>query len=151
MVRDQNTSPQRLGVLVVGNYCHDVLIRDGVVVGETLGSAAAFISAVLDGISIPYNLVSKVGPDFAYTTCRIPIVIPTSRTTLFHAHFDSDIDGNGDGDRVLKRVAVCDPIHASDLDTESKFGFGMAVGVGGEIKPETLERMVDICDLVTYV
>ena len=24
----------------------------------------------------------------------------------------------------------------------------MAVGVGGEIKPETLERMVDICDLV---
>ncbi|KAF3968874.1 hypothetical protein CMV_007283 [Castanea mollissima] len=91
MVRDQKTSPQRLGGLVVGNYCHDVLIRDGVVVGETLGGAVAFISAVLDGISIPYNLVSKVGPDFAYTTCRSPIVIPTSRTTLFHAHFDSDI------------------------------------------------------------
>lgn len=152
MVRDQKTSPQGLGGLVVGNYCHDVLIRDGVIVGETLGGAVAFISAVLDGISIPYNLVSKVGPDFAYTTCRSPIVIPTSRTTLFHAHFDSDIDGNGNGsgngDRVLKLVTVCDPIRASDLDTESKFGFGMAVGVGGEIKPETLERMVDICDLV---
>lgn len=148
MVRDQNTSPQRLGGLLVGNYCHDVLIRDGVVVGETLGGGVAFISAVLDGISIPYSLVSKVGSDFAYTTCRSPIVIPTSRTTLFHAHFHSDIDGNGNDDRVLKRVAVCDPIGASDLDTESKFGFGMAVGVGGEIKPETLERMVDICDLV---
>ena len=47
-------------MLVVGNYCHDVLIRDGVVVGETLGSTAAFISAVLDGISIPYKLSLKL-------------------------------------------------------------------------------------------
>ena len=60
MVRDQNTSPQRLGVLVVGNYYHDVLIRDGIVVGETLGSAAAFISAMLDGISILYKLSLKL-------------------------------------------------------------------------------------------
>ena len=60
MVRDHNTSPQRLGVLVVGNYCHDVLIRDGIVVGETLGSAAAFISAMLDGISILYKLSLKL-------------------------------------------------------------------------------------------
>ena len=119
MVRDQNTSQQCLGVLVVGNYYHDVLIRDSVVVGKTLGSVTAFISAVLNGISILYNLVSKVGPDFAYTTCRSPIVIPTSRTTLFHAHFDSNIYGNGNGDRVLKQVAVCNPIHALDLD-----GFG---------------------------
>lgn len=150
MVMDQKDSQsQRRGGLIVGNYCHDVLIRDGVVVGETLGGAVAFISAVLDGLSIHYKLVSKVGQDFAYTTCRSPIVIPTSKTTLFHAHFDSDIDGNGNGDRVLKRVTVCDPIGASDLtDSDTKFGFGMAVGVGGEIGPETLERMLDICEVV---
>ena len=47
-------------MLVVGNYCHDVLIRDGIVVGETLGSAAAFISAMLDGISILYKLSLKL-------------------------------------------------------------------------------------------
>nr|POE81790.1 inositol 3-kinase [Quercus suber] len=68
--------------------------------------------------------------------------------TLFHAHFDSGIDGSGNGDRVLKWVTVCDPNGASDLDTESKFGLGMAVSVSGEIKPKTLEQMVDICDLV---
>ncbi|RVW56567.1 Inositol 3-kinase [Vitis vinifera] len=71
--------------LVVGNYCHDVLIRNDVVVGETLGGAASFISNVLDGVSIRCDLVSKVGSDFAYSVAHPPIVVPTSPTTLFHA------------------------------------------------------------------
>ena len=152
MVRDRKdpetieASLSRRG-LIVGNYCHDVLSRDGVVMGETLGGAVSFISAVLDGVSVSYNLVSKVGPDFAYTTCCSPIVIPTSRTTLFHAHFDSEVEGDGHQDRVLKRGAACDPIRPSDLP-ETRFDFGMAVGVGGEISPETLERMLDICNVV---
>lgn len=152
MVRDRK-DPQTIEAnlsrrgLIVGNYCHDVLIRDGVVLAETLGGAASFISAVLDGVSVSYNLVSKVGPDFAYTTSRSPIVIPTSRTTLFHAHFDSGVDGDDHRDRVLKRVASCDPIRPSDLPG-TRFDFGMAVGVGGEISPETLERMLDICTVV---
>ncbi|KAF5446727.1 hypothetical protein F2P56_032330 [Juglans regia] len=153
MVRDHKdsdiTQPSLLSRpgLVVGNFCHDVLIRDGVVVGETLGGAASFISAVLDGLSVPYSLVSKVGPDFAYMIDRSPVVIPTSRTTLFHAHFDSEADGNGHGDRVLKRVSACDPIQPSDLPRTS-FDFGMAVGVGGEVSPETLEQMLEMCSVV---
>ena len=60
MVRDEKPSHNRnLHGLIVGNYCHDVLIRDNVVIGETLGGAATFISAVLDGLSISYQLVSK--------------------------------------------------------------------------------------------
>lgn len=155
MVRDKKIDPQitqlnpsRRG-LIAGNYCHDVLIRDGVVMAETLGGAASFVSAVLDGLAVSHNLVSKVGPDFAHTaSCsRTPIVIPTSKTTLFHAHFDEGIQRDGERDRVLKRVVSCDPIRPSDLP-EFRFDFGMAVGVGGEILPETLERMLDICDLV---
>ncbi|KAJ7964182.1 inositol 3-kinase-like [Quillaja saponaria] len=133
--------------LIVGNYCHDVLMRDGMVVAETLGGAASFISVVLDGLSIPYNLIAKVGSDFAYATNHIPIVIPTCKTTLFHAYFDSAIDTGGHQDRVLKRVFACDPIRPSDLP-ETGFDFGMAVGVGGEILPETLEQMVGICNVV---
>ncbi|KAG6678071.1 hypothetical protein I3842_14G062300 [Carya illinoinensis] len=153
MVRDlkgpEITQPSVLSLrgLIAGNYCHDVLIKDGVVVGETLGGASSFISAVLDGLSVPYNLVSKVGPDFAYATDRSPIVIPASRTTLFHAHFDSGVGGNGHQDRVLKRVSACDPIRPSDLP-QTRFDFGMAVGVGGEISPETLEKMLEICNVV---
>ncbi|KAL5580748.1 hypothetical protein UlMin_013190 [Ulmus minor] len=145
MVSDKKCPPRR--GLVAGNYCHDVLIRDGVVVAETLGGAASFISSVLDAQSISYNLVSKVGLDFAYSTNLDPIVVSGSRTTLFHAHFDSGIDGDGHRDRVLKRVGVCDPIWPSDLP-ESRFDFGMAVGVGGEILPATLEKMIEICDTV---
>lgn len=148
MVRDQN-DPRfctRQG-LVVGNYCHDVLFRDDIVLAETLGGAASFISAVLDGLSVPHDLVAKVGPDFAYSTTREPIVVPTSRTTLFRSHFDSEVDGDEHRDRILKRVRSCDPIRPSDLP-ESRFDFGMAVGVGGEILPETLEKMVAICDQV---
>lgn len=133
--------------LVVGNYCHDVLIRNDVVVGETLGGAASFISNVLDGVSIRCDLVSKVGSDFAYSVAHPPIVVPTSPTTLFHAFFDSGSDGEGACDRVLKRVRFCGAIEPSDLP-ESRFNFGMAVGVAGEILPETLERMLDICEVV---
>lgn len=133
--------------LVVGNYCHDVLIRNDVVVGETLGGAASFISNVLDGVSIRCDLVSKVGSDFAYSVAHPPIVVPTSPTTLFHAFFDSGSDGEGACDRVLKRVRFCGAIEPSDLP-ESRFNFGMAVGVAGEILPETLEQMLDICEVV---
>ena len=47
----------------------------------------------------------------------------------------------------MKRVEACDPINPSDLP-DKRFDFGMAVGVGGEILPETLEKMVEICDAV---
>lgn len=150
MVRDQNgplPCARHDHGLVVGNYCHDVLIRDGVVVAETLGGSASFISAVLDGLSVPYSLVAKVGRDFAFSTNRDPIVVPTSKTTMFRAHFNSEADSDGHGDRILKRVRACDPIDPSDLP-ESRYGFGMAVGVGGEILPETLEKMVELCDAV---
>lgn len=148
MVRGQNDplTCTRHG-LVVGNYCHDVLIRDDVVVAETLGGAASFISAVLDGLSVPYSLVAKVGRDFAYSTGREPIAVLTSKTTLFHAHFHSEVEADGPCDRILKRVRACDPIRPSDLPA-SRYDFGMAVGVGGEILPETLEKMIEICDAV---
>ncbi|KAM5583251.1 inositol 3-kinase [Rosa sericea] len=144
--RTQPTSTPRR-CLIAGNYCHDVLIRDGVVLAETLGGAASFISNVFDGVSVSYNLVSKVGSDFAYSVHRDPIVVPDCRTTLFHAHFGKGIEGEGQHDRVLKRVNACDPIRPSDLP-ESRFDFGMAVGVGGEITVETVEKLVEICGTV---
>jgi 1D-myo-inositol 3-kinase len=98
-------------------------------------------------MSIPCNLVSKVGEDFKYPVDYTPIVIPTSKTTVFHAYFDLGILENGHQDRVLKRVCACDPIRPSDL-SDVRSNFGMAVGVGGEILPETLERMIEICDAV---
>lgn len=150
MVRDQtHPDPVTRRGLIIGNYCHDVLIRDGVVVAETLGGAASFISAVQDGLDIQCDYVSKVGPDFSYlpNLKRHPIVLPSSSTTLFHAEFDSERGGDGHRDRVLKRVRACEAIFPSDLP-ELHYDFGMAVGVGGEILPETLERMVDICKVV---
>ncbi|KAK9940773.1 hypothetical protein M0R45_017415 [Rubus argutus] len=148
MGRDPNLpSPTTRRCLIAGNYCHDVLIRDGVVLAETLGGAASFISNVFDGLSLNYTLVSKVGSDFSYSVHRDPIAVPNCRTTLFHAHFDSSVDGEGQHDRVLKRVNACDPITPSDLP-DSRFDFGMAVGVGGEITVETVEKLVDICNTV---
>ncbi|KAK8486533.1 hypothetical protein V6N13_094550 [Hibiscus sabdariffa] len=133
--------------LIVGNYCHDVLLQGGAVVAETLGGAASFISNVFSALSVSFHLTSKVGLDFKYPVNHDPIVIPTSKTTVFHAYFDQGHTENAHQDRVLKRVEVCDPINPSDLP-DKRFDFGMAVGVGGEILPETLEKMVEICDAV---
>ncbi|KAI3806301.1 hypothetical protein L1987_22200 [Smallanthus sonchifolius] len=136
--------------LIVGNYCHDVLIKDDAVLAETLGGAVSFISAVLDGLNIPADYVSKVGSDFSYNTDlnHPPIVSESSKTTVFHAYFVSDPSEIRREDRVLKRVQSCDPISPSDLPDEANFSFGMAVGIAGEISPETLEKMLDICDVV---
>ncbi|EFH38428.1 hypothetical protein ARALYDRAFT_497572 [Arabidopsis lyrata subsp. lyrata] len=125
-------SPRRIPnrrVLIVGNYCHDVLIQNGSVVAETLGGAASFISNVLDSSSVSCELVSKVGHDFRYEVIHSPIVAPDKETTIFEAYFDLGIDGIGHADRVLKRVSACDPILPSDIP-DSRFDFGMAVGVG---------------------
>ncbi|XP_009371498.2 inositol 3-kinase [Pyrus x bretschneideri] len=147
MGRDGNRPNSAPLVLIAGNYCHDVLIKDGVVLAETLGGAASFISNVFDGVSVPYDLVSKVGSDFAYSVPRDPIVIPDCKTTLFHAHFDSGVGGDEHQDRVLQRVRACGPIRPSDLP-ETRFDFGMAVGVGGEITVETVEKLVETCNTV---
>ncbi|CAH9094167.1 unnamed protein product [Cuscuta europaea] len=137
-------SSHRRSCLVVGNYCHDVLIKDNSVIAESIGGATSFISSVLDGFNVASCYVSKVGPDFAYPITHRPLVSPSLRTTVFHAYFSSEIKRQ---DRILKRVRACEPISASDLPN-SKFDFGLAVGVGGEILPETLERMIDICETV---
>ncbi|CAN6443068.1 unnamed protein product [Victoria cruziana] len=161
--------------LVVGNYCHDVIIRDGAVVGESLGGAASFIANVFDLLDIRCIYVSKVGPDFAYSVAHRPCVVPHTRTTLFHAHFFSpssvpaagfDASRCPDGqqgcgisrtlhshqDRTLKLLHACEPISVSDLPLPSfptrsdfDFEFGMAVGVAGEISPEILSRLLDLC------
>ncbi|KAK6927090.1 Carbohydrate kinase PfkB [Dillenia turbinata] len=154
MVREQQQQHQKSDImnhprgLIVGNYCHDVLFRNEDIVAESLGGAASFISNVLDGLSISCNYVSKVGKDFAYSVSQPPIISQSSMTTLFHAHFLSERDSKGHRDRVLRRIQACDPIFPSDLPVSSHFDFGMAVGVGGEILPETLERMLDICNVV---
>lgn len=137
--------------LVVGNYCHDVLIKDDVVIAESLGGAASFISNIFSHLSIDCDYISKVGPDFNYSVFGPPIVSPTSKTTLFQAHFSSKcppIEGQPVSDRTLKRVSACDPIRPDDLPKKGRFDFGLAVGVAGEILPETLERLVEICDVV---
>ncbi|KAF7121320.1 hypothetical protein RHSIM_Rhsim13G0069500 [Rhododendron simsii] len=132
--------------LIVGNYCHDVLFKDNTVIAQTLGGASSFISAVFDPLSSEpssTSYISKVGPDFSHHVSHPPILSPSSPTTLFHAHFSSEPRRQ---DRVLKRVRSCDPILPSDFPTNAKFNFGLAAAVAGEILPETLARMLDICD-----
>lgn len=139
--------------LVVGNYCHDVLIRDGDIVSENLGGAASFISNVLDGLIVPCSYVAKVGPDFSYAVSHPPLICRlSSPTTLFHAYFSShplDLSiPNSHSDRLLRRIRTCEPIHPSELPTNAQFDFGLAVGVAGEITPDTLAHMLDLCFIV---
>lgn len=137
--------------LVVGSYCHDVLLRAGRVVGETLGGAAAFVSNVLDAAcppEAPFVVVSKVGPDFAYASApapaRHPPLLCASPTTSFHARFSDAAASAHAPDRQLRRVHACDPIYPADLP-DRRFAYCLAVGVAGEVLPETLERMIRLC------
>ncbi|KAG9453999.1 hypothetical protein H6P81_006903 [Aristolochia fimbriata] len=142
LVDEEATAPRGSGGLVVGNYCHDVILRDGRIVGESLGGAASFVSNVFDGLSLDCSYVAKVGIDFAYSVTHPPRAFCSAAlTTVFHAHFD------GDAERLLRCVNTCEPIFPSDLPA-GQFDFGLAVGVAGEILPDTLARMLDLCRLV---
>ncbi|XP_062212348.1 inositol 3-kinase-like isoform X1 [Phragmites australis] len=152
-------APSALEGLVVGSYCHDVLLRGGRVVGKTLGGAAAFVSNVLDAASpraeedeeAPFVVVSKVGHDFAYVSApapaRHPPLLCASPTTSFHAQFSDAAASAHAPDRELRRVRACDPIYPADLP-DRRFAYGLAVGVAGEVLPETLERMIRLCRAV---
>ncbi|XP_071737934.1 inositol 3-kinase-like [Rutidosis leptorrhynchoides] len=145
----QNPNPKGL---IIGNYCHDILIKDNLVLAQTLGGAVSFISAVLHGLTISADYISKVGPDFIYNDTvnnHTPIVSQSGKTTVFEAYFLSDDPSViRREDRVLKRVESCDPINVSDLPDEKVYDFGMAVGIAGEVIPETLEKLLDICNVV---
>ncbi|KAI7751767.1 hypothetical protein M8C21_027100, partial [Ambrosia artemisiifolia] len=122
--------------------------KNDVVLTHTLGGATAFISSVLDALNLPFNYVSKVGPDFAYNNSVLnhpPIV--ARKTAEFYAYFHSDPSQIRPEDRVLKRTRSSDLILPSDLPDDD-VSFGMAVGVAGEIVPETLEKMTELCDVV---
>nr|CAD1831788.1 unnamed protein product [Ananas comosus var. bracteatus] len=115
--------------VVVGNYCHDVLFRDGAAVGETLGGAAAFVSNVLDALLSPSPpATSPRSAQTSPTPSPAPASSPPLPTTLFHAHFHSRHHDR----RLLRRVRACDPIFPSDLP-DARFSLGLAVGVAGEI------------------
>nr|XP_043636465.1 inositol 3-kinase [Erigeron canadensis] len=148
-----NPNPHHHG-LIIGNYCHDILFKDNLVLAETLGGAVSFISRVLDNLNISADYISKVGNDFDYfniTNIHPPIISSCSKTTVFHAYFLSDdpLEIRRE-DRVLKRVVSGDPIHPSDFGNNENcsFLFGIAAGVAGEVTSESLEKMLDICDIV---
>ena len=123
-----------MSILVAGNYCHDTLLSNE---GEhrTLGGSAAYISAILDALGAPYEVLAKVGADFSGEAARKPIVVgaPTTR-------FVDDYRGGGRRERALAR---CEPIWPHEVAGE--YEIGIACGIAGEIPLPTLLRMRECC------
>ncbi|MCP3102175.1 PfkB family carbohydrate kinase [Myxococcus sp. K15C18031901] len=119
-----------LDALVVGNYCHDVLVQE---TGEvhTLGGSAAYISNVFEAVGVSHTVVAVAGEDFAYAD-RVrhpPRIVPGTRTTCFRADFH-------EGTRVLRVDARAEPIRSEDISCDARVA--IACGVMGEVLPETL-------------
>ncbi|GEN05793.1 1D-myo-inositol 3-kinase [Myxococcus fulvus] len=121
-------------VLVVGNYCHDVLPSAGGGEVHTLGGSAAYISSVFDAAGVDHVVVSVAGEDFAYAD-RVrypPRIVPGTRTTRFLADFSQE-------ERVLRVDARSASIPPEDIRLDARVA--LACGVMGEVTPETLLRM----------
>ncbi|GLJ26446.1 hypothetical protein SUGI_0510410 [Cryptomeria japonica] len=136
--------------LVVGHYCHDVLKLGSGGEVESLGGSVSYITNILDACRLPSTVVSKVGSDFAYaaaTAAHPPsAILAGARTTQFHADFSRGLK-----ERLLRVSNACEPIFPSDIppvDENNKFLIALAVGVAGEIVPETLKRMVEVAEVV---
>lgn len=128
---------ERRPVLVVGHYCHDRITLPGGAQVDGLGGSVSYIVNVFKALGMNAEVVSKVGPDFMYSPqlSHLPHVIESQFTTEFFADFAS---GN---DRLLKVGNVCEPIFPHDILSNRTYELGLAVGIAGEVLPETIERM----------
>lgn len=127
---------ERRDVLVVGNYCHDLLLHGPGRETRALGGSAAYVSAVLDAVGVDYAVASVAGEDFQYAA-RVrypPRIVPGTRTTQFTADFTR-------GERVLTVGARAAPIRPEDITEEARVA--LACGVMGELLPETLARVAE--------
>ena len=125
-------------ILVVGNYCHDTVIRADRTF-SLLGGSASYISAALSATDLTFKIVAKVGKDFLYASqiYQRPIVSEMHPT----AHFLDQVYP----DRTTSQLTVtCEPIRAQDIETAlsgTRAKIGMACGVALEILPQTLTAM----------
>ncbi|XXF80460.1 PfkB family carbohydrate kinase [Myxococcaceae bacterium GXIMD 01537] len=127
---------KRRDMLVVGHYCHDLLLHGAGRETHALGGSAAYISAVLDAVGVEHAVASVAGEDFQYAS-RVrhpPRIVPGTRTTRFTADFTQ-------GERVLRVGARAEPIRPEDITVDARVA--LACGVIGEILPETLVRIAE--------
>lgn len=140
------TGGRGVRALVVGNYCHDLIRLHAGREVESLGGSVSYVTNILDALGLHSTVISKVGSDFSYasaTASHPPSVVHSAKTTRFYADFTAG------SDRVLRVVDSCDPIHPSDIPSDStEHTIGLAVGVAREILPETLRRMGEVSKLV---
>jgi 1D-myo-inositol 3-kinase len=134
-------------VIITGHYCHDTLYLANGTASAGLGGSASYISSVLKALGLGFHVVSKVGPDFLYSTqvSIPPFVIQGASTTHFIADFTQ-------GERIARADAFCDPIYPKDLPEALRFEIALAVGIVGEVLPETLDTLAQcsryvLCDM----
>lgn len=134
-------------ILIVGHYCHDTLIHKNGVRSTALGGSAAYISSVLNALEKKCSVVTKVGPDFVYASQVIypPQVVPGTKTTQFLADFTK-------GERGGKVAAICEAIFPEDISEGPVTRIALAVGIVGEVLPQTLEKLTQysshvLCDV----
>ncbi|WP_426756837.1 PfkB family carbohydrate kinase [Myxococcus sp. Y35] len=127
-------APPLRDVLVVGNYCHDLLRHGPGRETHALGGSAAYISAVLDAVGVDYAVAAVAGDDFRYAgqVRHPPRIVPGTRTTQFIADFDGEA-------RTLHVGAKSEPVRPEDITVDARVA--LACGVAGEVLPETLRRV----------
>lgn len=136
----------QLPVLLVGHCCHDTLYLANGNRSEALGGAVSYVSNLFDALQVPYQVVSKVGADFAYTSRfkEPPRMLRQQVTTHFIADFTR-------GDRESRVASLCEPIYPEDIPEEGYFPIGLAIGIIGEVLPATLCKVIErsehvLCD-----
>lgn len=120
-------------LLVVGNYCHDT-VHTARGTHRWAGGSSFFIASVLAALDAEFDVVAKVGEDFAYegTAVREARVVAGRRTTAC-------VDDYRDGVRKELFEALCAPIRPEDLPGTAEVA--LACAVAGEILPETFAAM----------
>lgn len=120
-------------MLVVGNYCHDHNILRNGEEARGLGGAPSFIDALFYVLKQDYDLIAKVGADFAYAhEVRKSALIGKKPTTQFSNDYRGAV-------RQQRASARADVINTSDL--KNSYQVSLACAIAGEMPPDFVAEL----------
>ncbi|MCX6815685.1 MAG: PfkB family carbohydrate kinase, partial [Candidatus Aenigmarchaeota archaeon] len=143
--RDSMSNPH--DILLVGHYDHDTIVTPDGKKYQRQGGPVSHMTPFLKAANVDFNVVSKIGKDFLYTSnLHNPVDVSDKPTTAWLGDYTKQ-------EREMKFLSICDPIALDDISTSAKVM--IACGVANEILPGTIEKMrknseVLLCDMQAF-
>ena len=131
----------KIQLLLVGHYTHDVLNKNEETPIQRLGGGVAYASVVAKAFKQNFKVISKVGHDFYYDKeCQQPPLVISHKKTTSFINYTCEIP------RRHLVNARCEPIYPDDI--QDTCHIAILCSVIGDVLPATIQKMREKSDVL---